>query len=119
MRLYEGVAVTASLMTKSAAAVGPPNVATPPVCVNLPKLNVAGWRTVNLPFGVIMTATSDDGLVFTKEETPCIGPDGDLDATFASDPCVFQTRDGRWRMIYEAADAAGITRLLSAVPVEC
>jgi hypothetical protein len=64
----------------------------------------------------IMTALSDDrGMTFVKSPVPCIAPDSGLDASFASEPCVFTDGAGRTRMVYEACDAAGVTRILTAV----
>lgn len=66
--------------------------------------------------GAVMTALSQDaGQTFVKDEAPCIAPDSALDASFASEPCVFRDRDGRQRMVYEACDAAGKTRILAAI----
>ena len=76
----------------------------------------SAWNGAKLGRGAILTALSDDdGLSFTKNDVPCIRPDGEHDGGFASDPCVFRAPDGSWRMVYEAADVSGTTRILSAV----
>jgi hypothetical protein len=79
----------------------------------------AAWNGLKIGRGAIMTATSEDGLVFTKDPTPCIAPDGPFDQTFGSEPCVFRPRDA-WRMLYEGqgSDARGVTRILSAVALQ-
>ncbi len=74
------------------------------------------WNGDRRARGAIMTALSDDGgLSFVKAERPVIAPDGPFDATFASEPAVFRDARGVWRMVYEAEDASGATRLLSAI----
>lgn len=74
------------------------------------------WSGDAVALGAVMTALSeDDGLTFVKDRAPCIAPDGPLDASFASEPCVYRDRAGRLRMVYEGSDAAGITRILTAV----
>ena len=74
------------------------------------------WSGGTGALGAVMSALSeDDGLTFAKDPAPCIAPDGPLEASFASEPCVFSDRAGRMRMVYEAGDAAGVTRILSAV----
>ena len=73
------------------------------------------WSRGSGACGAIMTALSDDGgLTFVKDPTPCIAPDSALDASFASEPCVFRDGSGRMRMVYEACDATGVTRILAA-----
>lgn len=74
------------------------------------------WSEVANGRCAIMTALSEDGgMTFVKSLTPCIAPDSVLDASFASEPCVFDDEAGRTRMVYEACDAAGVTRILAAV----
>lgn len=73
------------------------------------------WNGNSRARGAIMSAVSHDGgLTFTKSEVPCVKPDGVYDSTFASEPSVFADPNGRVRMIYEASDARGTTRLLAA-----
>ncbi|MGC4079528.1 MAG: hypothetical protein QM702_21300 [Rubrivivax sp.] len=75
----------------------------------------SGWNGATRARGAILTAVSSDGgTTFEKETTPCIAPEPGLDAGFASEPCVFRDSSGRWRMLYEAADDRGQTRILGA-----
>ncbi|HSO38112.1 MAG TPA: hypothetical protein VLT33_36540, partial [Labilithrix sp.] len=66
--------------------------------------------------GAVMTALSEDGgLTFMKDKAPCIAPTpSSPDASFASEPCVFRDRSGVARMVYEACDERGMTRILAA-----
>jgi hypothetical protein len=78
------------------------------------------WNEDERGRGAIMTALSvDDGLTFVKAPVPCIAPGSGLDAldaSFASEPSVYRDAAGRLRMVYEACDAAGVTRILAATP---
>lgn len=66
--------------------------------------------------GAIMAARSaDGGVTFEKDAAPILEPDGPLDAVFASEPCVYTDSKGRTRMLYEACDALGVTRILMAI----
>jgi len=65
----------------------------------------------------ILRATSEDGLVWHKENTPTISPDpGTWDGTKCSEMCVFplspqiDRQDQRYRMVYEACDGTAIDR---------
>ncbi len=65
----------------------------------------------------ILRATSEDGLVWHKENTPTISPDpGTWDSTKCSEMCVFSLsphvdgQDQRYRMVYEACDGTAIDR---------
>jgi hypothetical protein len=75
----------------------------------------SAWNGAGTGRGLILSALSADGLSFVKDEEPCIRADGVHDGAFASDPCVFRTSDEVWRMVYEASDVSGTTRILAAV----
>ena len=64
--------------------------------------------------GGIFTATSTDGLAWTKEPDVLIELGGCWDDNMVSEPCVIELPDGRSRMFYEAKDADDRTRILSA-----
>jgi hypothetical protein len=64
--------------------------------------------------GGVFTAVSDDGIEWTKSPDPLLDLDGDLDCGMVSEPCVIGLPDGRCRMFYEARDAEGRARILSA-----
>ena len=60
------------------------------------------------------TAVSDDGIEWTKSPDPLLDLDSRLDCGMVSEPCVIELPDGRTRMFYEARDAEGSARILSA-----
>ena len=64
--------------------------------------------------GGVFTATSRDGLTWTKEPDPVVELGGPWDSNMVSEPCVIELPDGRSRMFYEAKDADGSARILSA-----
>lgn len=64
--------------------------------------------------GGVFTAVSDDGLEWTKSPEPLIDLDTPLDEGMVSEPCVIRLPDGRSRLFYEAKDAEGRSRILSA-----
>ena len=64
--------------------------------------------------GGVFTAVSDDGVGWTKSPEPLIDLDGPLDCGMVSEPCVIELPDGRSRLFYEAKDAEGRSRILSA-----
>lgn len=64
--------------------------------------------------GGIFTAVSDDGIAWTKSPVPLLDLDSRLDCRMVSEPCVIELPDGRFRMFYEARDAAGRAQILSA-----
>ncbi len=64
--------------------------------------------------GGVFTATSDDGLAWTKDPEPCVDLGDTLDSVLLSEPCVIGLGDGRSRMFYEAKDEAGSFRILTA-----
>jgi hypothetical protein len=75
----------------------------------------AGGKRVD--FGdSILSATSTDGLVWTKEPGIRIGlgPPGSFDDTAVLEPSILQLPDGRFRMYYVGFHE-GIPRILSAV----
>jgi hypothetical protein len=89
-----------------------------PIAIDSTRVRVfyGAWNGQERARGAIMTAVSNDGgTTFRKHKRPCVAPDGDLDATFASEPCVYHDAEGRLRMLYEASDARGATRILGAV----
>ena len=64
--------------------------------------------------GGVFTAVSDDGVGWTKSPESLIDLDGTLDCDMVSEPCVIELADGRSRLFYEAKDAEGRARILSA-----
>ena len=64
--------------------------------------------------GGLFTAVSNDGIEWTKSPDPLIDLDGPLDCGMVSEPCVIELPDGRSRLFYEAKDAGGRSRILSA-----
>jgi hypothetical protein len=102
-----------------------PRERTATYCANVIRLDgervrafYGAWNDDAPHRGAIMTALSDDGgLSFVKHPTPVIAPDGPMDGSFASEPCVFLDGRGQPRMVYEACDALGVTRILAATAV--
>jgi len=84
------------------------------------RLYYAGWMAVpELPAGSpyhgrIFSASSADGLAWHKDPGICIDNGGKWDGTKASEPCVIDLPDGRFRMFYEACDHTGRWRIASA-----
>ena len=64
--------------------------------------------------GGIFAAVSDDGVEWTKSARPLLDLDGRFDRGMVSEPCVIELPDGRCRMFYEARDAKGRARIVSA-----
>ena len=64
--------------------------------------------------GGIFTAVSGEGVEWTKSTEPLLDLDSELDCGMVSEPCVIEFPDGRCRMFYEARDAEGRARILSA-----
>ena len=83
----------------------------------------AGWTSApEVPrgskyHGRIFSAFSADGLQWIKDPGICIDNGGPWDAAKASEPCVIDLADGRFRMFYEACDLAGRWRIASATSV--
>lgn len=67
--------------------------------------------------GGVFTATSSDGLSWIKEPDPCVDLGDQFDSHMLSEPCMIELSDGRSRMFYEAKDANGDSRILSATSV--
>ena len=87
------------------------------------RMYYAGWVAApEVPAGSkyhgrIFSASSQDGLEWTKEQGICIDNGGRWDAAKASEPCVIDLPDGRFRMFYEACDMEGRWRIASATAV--
>jgi hypothetical protein len=81
------------------------------------RMYYAGW-TADPVRGRIFSATSLDGLVWTKDPEPSLEPAGlgvgAFDAEKCSEPSVAQLPDGRYRLYYEACDEGQVWRILSA-----
>lgn len=81
------------------------------------RMYYAGW-TADPVRGRIFSATSPDGLAWTKDPAPSLDPAGPgvgaLDAEKCSEPSVMQLPDGRYRLFYEACDEGQTWRILSA-----
>ena len=68
--------------------------------------------------GGVFSATSFDGLAWHKDPGPLLDLDRPLDCRMVSEPCVIELPDGRCRLFYEARDADGKCRILSATSEE-
>lgn len=77
------------------------------------RMYYAAWSK-NPVHGRILSATSEDGLVWKKDAQINIDCGGKFDTIKASEPCVYQAPDGRYRMLYEACDDKGTWRILGA-----
>jgi len=76
------------------------------------RMYYAAWTdTIN---GGVFTAVSEDGLAWAKSPEPLIDLGGRWDVGMVSEPCVIELPDGRSRIFYEAKDAGGRCRILSA-----
>ena len=84
------------------------------------RMYYAGW-TADPIRGRIFSATSLDGLAWTKDPEPNLEPAGSgvgaFDAEKCSEPSVMQLPDGRYRIYYEACDEGQVWRILSATAV--
>jgi len=84
------------------------------------RMYYAGWNWApevkqGSPYhGRIFSARSDDGVHWIKNKHICIDRGGPWDETKASEPCIMELPDGRFRMFYEACDATGHWRIASA-----
>ena len=84
------------------------------------RMYYAGWVsapevTAGSKFhGRIFSAFSDDGLHWRKDTGICLDNGGRWDTAKASEPCVINLADGRFRMFYEACDLEGRWRIASA-----
>ncbi|MDE2807950.1 MAG: hypothetical protein OXN90_05980, partial [Gemmatimonadota bacterium] len=87
------------------------------------RMYYAGWTSApEVPrgskyHGRIFSAFSADGLQWVKDPGICIDNGGPWDAAKASEPCVIDLADGRFRMFYEACDLDGRWRIASATSV--
>ena len=81
------------------------------------RMYYAAWQVEPLE-ARILTARSRDGLTWVKEPAPCIDVGGSREIVKASEPCVIDLPDGRFRMYFEACDRAGQWRILSATSAE-
>ena len=88
------------------------------------RMYYAGWTPApevpagSKSHGRIFSAFSQDGLQWVKDPEICIDNGGRWDTAKASEPCVIDLGDGRFRMFYEACDMAGRWRIASATSVE-
>ena len=77
------------------------------------RMYYAGWSSEPL-HGRILSATSPDGLSWTKDAQPSVVFGSPWDKVKCSEPCIMRLPDGRYRMFYEANDEHGVWRILSA-----
>ena len=84
------------------------------------RMYYAGWVSApEVPAGSkyhgrIFSAFSQDGLEWQKDPEICLDNGGPWDAIKASEPCLIDLADGRFRMFYEACDSKGRWRIASA-----
>jgi hypothetical protein len=84
------------------------------------RMYYAGWVSApEVPAGSkyhgrIFSAFSRDGLAWRKDPDICLDNGGRWDTVKASEPCVIDLADGRFRMFYEACDLKGQWRIASA-----
>lgn len=84
------------------------------VGTNVMALAAGGYRMYYMGQGM-QSAFSSDGVSWTVDPAIRLGPVPNDPVTFVSNPWVFPTQNGRYRMIYEGRDAAGNRRLYSAI----
>lgn len=77
------------------------------------RMYYAGWCTEPI-HGRILSATSADGLNWKKDPGICLDYGGDYQEVKVSEPCVIELADGSSRLFYEANDASGRWRIMSA-----
>lgn len=77
------------------------------------RLYYAGWGS-SPTSGSLFTATSTDGLTWQKQQDAIITNGHAFAEQKASEPCVYQLPDGRFRLLYEACDQHGSWRILGA-----
>ena len=84
------------------------------------RMYYAGWVPApEVPAGSkfhgrIFSAFSEDGLQWLKDPDVCLDNGGPWDTVKASEPCIIDLADGRFRMFYEACDLEGRWRIASA-----
>ena len=84
------------------------------------RMYYAGWVSApEVPAGSkyhgrIFSAFSQNGVQWGKDPDICVDNGGRWDAAKASEPCVIDLPDGRFRMFYEACDLEGRWRIASA-----
>jgi len=87
------------------------------------RMYYAGWMAApevpaGSPYhGRIFSALSADGIVWHKDPEICVDNGGKWDRAKASEPCVIDLPDGRFRMFYEACDYQGQWRIASATSI--
>ena len=89
------------------------------------RMYYAGWGGPPTR-GYILSATSHDGMMWTKDANPVLQPGGIWDKVKCSEPCVFALPSGDggdggggYRLLYEACDGSaagetGVWRILGA-----
>jgi|EP01047_Picozoa_sp_COSAG01_P002747 hypothetical protein len=89
------------------------------------RMFYAGWAS-SPTRGYILSATSPDGLTWTKDDKPVVSPGGQWDGVKCSEPCVFAlpaaiggSGGAGFKLLYEACDgsaegATGVWRILGA-----
>jgi len=80
------------------------------------RMYYAGWQADPVR-GRIFSATSADGVAWSRDPEVNLEFGGRYDAEKCSEPCVIRLPDGRYRMFYEACDERGVWRILSATAV--
>ena len=84
------------------------------VSANVIALATGGYRMFYMGQGM-QSASSNDGVSWIADPGTRLGPVPNDPVLFVSNPWVFPTRDGRYRMIYEGRDAAGNRQFYSAI----
>ncbi|MBF0563742.1 MAG: hypothetical protein HQK89_00710 [Nitrospirae bacterium] len=83
------------------------NTGLPGVSVDVLKLPDGTYRAYYMGMGGMVSARSNDGIVWTQETGQRMGPGGAI--VSVSNPWVFITKDNRYRMIYEGHATPGNT----------
>ena len=87
------------------------------------RMYYAGWVAApEVPAGSkyhgrVFSAFSQDGLQWVKDPGICLDNGGRWDTVKASEPCVIDLPDGRFRMFCEACDLTGRWRIASSTSV--
>lgn len=80
------------------------------------RMYYAGWSESPRQ-GRILSAFSEDGLLWKKDDHICVDVGGAGQELKVSEPCVIELADGSFRLYYEACDDQGQWRIFAATAV--